>query len=165
MASATPWAAGPQSQAIAQATKNEVEDEKVETHKPNIPDERTGTATTTSDSVSDTVYDSTITDKINSTSSSDEGDERVAALARAITSKSVKHPDGHYENPFAGSDDPQLNPSSGKFNARAWVKTLIGITSRDPDRYPERTAGISYRNLNVHGFGYGFPEQHCLMVD
>jgi ATP-binding cassette subfamily G (WHITE) protein 2 (PDR) len=25
--------------------------------------------------------------------------------------------------------------------------------SRDPERYPTRTAGVSFRNLNVHGFG------------
>jgi len=165
MASATPWAAGPQSQAIAQATNNEREVEKAGIGKSNSPDERTGTATTGSLSISDTIYDRDNGDKeINSTSSIDEGSERVVALARAITSKSVKNSSGQYDNPFVGSDDPQLNPSSGKFNARAWVKTLIGIESRDPDRYPERTAGISYRNLYVHGFGYGSSEVTMLLM-
>lgn len=27
------------------------------------------------------------------------------------------------------------------------------LESRDPDRYPKRVAGVSFRNLNVHGFG------------
>lgn len=29
----------------------------------------------------------------------------------------------------------------------------LRLKSRDPERYPERVAGVSYRNLNVHGFG------------
>ena len=29
----------------------------------------------------------------------------------------------------------------------------LRLKSRDPERYPERVAGVSYRDLNVHGFG------------
>lgn len=80
-------------------------------------------------------------------------DPKIRELARTLTQHSVKNVHGEYDNPFHGSSDPQLDPTSGKFNARAWVKTLISITSRDPERYPKRVAGISYKNLNVHGFG------------
>lgn len=87
-------------------------------------------------------------------SAADEWDgEEVAKLARTITQHSVKTTSGSYINPFLGSNDPLLDPNSGRFSQRAWIKTLIGITSRDPERYPKRTAGVSYRNLNVHGFG------------
>jgi ABC-type polysaccharide/polyol phosphate transport system ATPase subunit len=33
------------------------------------------------------------------------------------------------------------------------MKNLLAIRSRDPDLYPNRTAGVSFRNLSVHGFG------------
>lgn len=92
-------------------------------------------------------------EKQESVSSSYDRDEEVKHLARTFTQKSIRHEGGDYVNPFLGSDNPLLDPASGKFSARAWVKTLIGITSRDPERYPTRVAGISYKNLNVHGFG------------
>lgn len=79
--------------------------------------------------------------------------DEVTNLARTFTSRSIKTTNGSYVNPFLGSDDPLLDPNSGRFSQKAWIKTLIGITSRDPERYPKRTAGVAYRNLNVHGFG------------
>ena len=82
-----------------------------------------------------------------------EKDETVTQLARTFTQHSIKTADGHYVNPFENSDDPLLNPHSGSFSQRAWIKTLIGLASRDPERYPARVAGVSYKNLNVHGFG------------
>ncbi|KAL9035941.1 MAG: hypothetical protein Q9180_004584, partial [Flavoplaca navasiana] len=39
------------------------------------------------------------------------------------------------------------------FKPERWVKTLIGVQSRDPERYPQRVAGVAYKNLNVSGFG------------
>lgn len=77
----------------------------------------------------------------------------MAELARQITLHSIQTPAGDYVNPFHGSDDSQLDPRSGKFSPQAWIKTLVGIQSRDPQRYPSRVAGVSYRNLKVHGFG------------
>lgn len=82
-----------------------------------------------------------------------ERDEKVTSLARTFTQHSIRQADGQYINPFLGSDDPLLDPNSGKFSARAWTKTLVGIQSRDPERYPKRVAGISYTGLNVHGYG------------
>ncbi|KAL3421854.1 ABC transporter cdr4 [Phlyctema vagabunda] len=85
--------------------------------------------------------------------SSDEEEVQVNKLARAITEASIKNSHGEHVNPFLGSDDPALDPKSGKFSAKAWAKALFALQSRDPDRYPERTAGISYKNLSAHGFG------------
>jgi len=79
--------------------------------------------------------------------------EIIHNLARAFTHNSVKNDAGEYINPFEGSDNPLLVPSSAKFSARAWTKNLVGIQSRDPERYPGRTAGIAYRNVSAHGFG------------
>ena len=80
----------------------------------------------------------------------------VQQLARQVTAQSIKSDGGkNYQNPFTEAEDldPSLDPTSKSFRPEAWVRTLIGIQSRDPERYPQRTAGIGYKNLNVHGFG------------
>src|SRR2546423_9226721 len=77
----------------------------------------------------------------------------VTQLARRFTALSQQQSRGEYINTFLGSDNATLDPHSGKFNARKWVENLVGLVSRDPERYPSRTAGVSFRNLNVHGFG------------
>ena len=130
MASAAPWGAIPQADGVAVAVENTLEKAEDYLH---------GKQSTTSSSLDDLEKD-------------DEG-QAVAHLARQITLQSIKTPAGDYVNPFHGSDDPQLDPRSGQFSPQAWVKTLVGIQSRDPERYPTRVAGVSYRNLNVHGFG------------
>ncbi|KAJ7048481.1 hypothetical protein C8F01DRAFT_1280404, partial [Mycena amicta] len=55
-------------------------------------------------------------------------------------------------NPFAGVDvDETLDPRSQKFDINAWLKSVMQIASRDPENF--RSAGVSFRNLNVHGVG------------
>ena len=83
----------------------------------------------------------------------EKADKRVTELARQITQQSIHTLGSDSQNPFLGSDNPTLDPHSGKFDPEAWMKTLMGIQSRDPDRYPQRIAGLSYKNLDVHGFG------------
>lgn len=48
--------------------------------------------------------------------------------------------------------NPELDPNSSDFNSRKWVRNTLQLT-RDPDRFPRRTAGVSFRNLNVFGYG------------
>lgn len=97
--------------------------------------------------------------------------EGVAELARQLTSQSlkssgdehklgksdeinsIKTAGGEYRNSFIDTSDPVLDPGSGHFKPEVWVRTLIGLQSRDPERYPQRVAGIGYKNLDVHGFG------------
>lgn len=86
------------------------------------------------------------------TSQSNEDEEIVHELARALTQPSVKHPSGEYINPFEGTDNPLLDPLSSKFSPRAWAKNLLAIQSRDPERYPQRTAGVAFKNLSSYGF-------------
>lgn len=52
------------------------------------------------------------------------------------------------------SGDPSLDPNSDQFSSLKWVRNMLQMT-RDPDRYPKRTAGVSFRNLNVFGYGSG----------
>lgn len=128
MASATPWGGLAQAQGAAEAVDSysKHHDEK---------------------------YSDRETTPVNSAEHSSEEGEKVHDLARTFTQRSIRDPSGDHINPFDGTDNPLLDPLSGKFSQRAWIKNLIGIESRDPERYPKRTAGVAYRNLGAHGFG------------
>uniref|UniRef100_A0A0W0FAX3 Putative multidrug resistance protein cdr1 n=1 Tax=Moniliophthora roreri TaxID=221103 RepID=A0A0W0FAX3_MONRR len=83
-------------------------------------------------------------------------EQEVIQLARAVTTMSLGAQSTHSDvtlNPFADEVDPTLNPCSEKFDYHRWIRSMLSITSRDPERYPNRTAGISFTNLNVHGYG------------
>lgn len=87
--------------------------------------------------------------------------KEIAALARTFSQLSTKGyaekgaPQHEGINTFLETDqDPELNPNDAdNFNSRKWAKNFLQMTSRDPDRYPRRTAGVSFRNLNVFGYG------------
>ncbi|KAL4821085.1 ABC-2 type transporter-domain-containing protein [Aspergillus spinulosporus] len=84
-----------------------------------------------------------------------DGEARVTSLARQLTRQSTRlTAKSTLENPFF-LDDPEstLNPNSPNFRVRDWMKMLLEIRSRDPERYPDRTAGVAFKNLSVHGFG------------
>lgn len=147
MASAGVWGAVPQAEAVVQDATRAVG---------NMGDWSLGSETST--------------DQDEITMDKEQRDQEVTKLARQFTQHSIKQPDGNYINPFTGADEPSLDPMSGKFNPEAWTRTLIGLErtprfgtiessfclrleSRDPERYPKRVAGVSYRNLSVHGFG------------
>ncbi|KAJ6571794.1 putative ABC transporter [Mycena capillaripes] len=57
-------------------------------------------------------------------------------------------------NPFKDAEgDETLDPRSPRFDLNAWLRSVMQIVSRDPENFPTRTAGVSFRNLNVHGVG------------
>jgi hypothetical protein len=84
--------------------------------------------------------------------------DEITDLARQLSrlsrqSSSHSGPDEPL-NPFLDPDtDPRLDPNSEQFSQKKWVKNILHITSRDPERYRPRTAGASFRNLNAYGFG------------
>ncbi|RAK94492.1 hypothetical protein BO79DRAFT_185084 [Aspergillus costaricaensis CBS 115574] len=83
-----------------------------------------------------------------------EDQQAITALARSLSHLSSKSGIGEGTNTFLDpTSDPELNPNSEQFNSQKWTKNLLRITSRDPDRYPRRTAGVSFRNMNVFGYG------------
>lgn len=60
----------------------------------------------------------------------------------------------HGVNPFHSTDpDSPLNPSSEKFSARIWAKTMIEQAHNAGQA--ALTSGIAFQNLNVFGFGAG----------
>ncbi|KAF1808725.1 ABC drug exporter AbcA [Eremomyces bilateralis CBS 781.70] len=78
-------------------------------------------------------------------------DEHVQQLARTLTQQSTFTTTG--KNPFAPEDHPELDPQSSQFNPRAWTKAMMRVRLDDPESFHPRTAGVAFRNLNVHGFG------------
>lgn len=104
MASAGVWGAVPQTGAAVQDATRAIE---------NMGDPSLG-------SDSSTEHDGITIDK-------EKRDQEVTNLARQLTQHSIKQPDGSYTNPFLGSDEPSLDPMSGKFNPEAWTRTLIGL--------------------------------------
>ena len=88
----------------------------------------------------------------------EERDKRIQKLARSLSQSSqidkVSNTSDEGINTFLDpTNDPELDPNSDQFKSRKWVQNMLQMTSRDPDRYPRRTAGVSFRNLNVYGYG------------
>ncbi|KAL3421387.1 ABC transporter CDR4-like protein 3 [Phlyctema vagabunda] len=82
-----------------------------------------------------------------------ERDVELTELARKMTSHSVYSPSNTNNSPFSPAPGSELDPRSENFKPRAWVKSLLHLKSRDPEKFPARTAGIAFSNLNVYGFG------------
>ncbi|KAK1149843.1 Multidrug resistance protein [Aspergillus melleus] len=84
-----------------------------------------------------------------------DGQERIAQLARRLTTQSVSyhHPQENLPNPFTGTNDPRLNVQSEKFDPAHWARLVMRLAAEDPERYPKRKAGVSFRNLGVSGHG------------
>ncbi|KAL2838950.1 ABC-2 type transporter-domain-containing protein [Aspergillus pseudodeflectus] len=82
-----------------------------------------------------------------------EGEEKITALARSLSRLSHNTTTVDGTNTFLDTSDPQLDPNNEQFNARKWTKNFLSVASRDPDRYPRRTAGVSFRNLSAFGYG------------
>jgi ATP-binding cassette subfamily G (WHITE) protein 2 (PDR) len=83
-----------------------------------------------------------------------EVEEQIHELALQITRASrasINTED--ISNSFIGSSDPALDPQSDSFNFKAWLRNLGRMALHEKDRSPHPNAGVSFRNLNVHGFG------------
>jgi ATP-binding cassette, subfamily G (WHITE), member 2, PDR len=118
----------------------------------------------------DAAHDLRITEKIiNSEDSSNDSTKQgsfedlkqqqrdeITYLARQISHISSRSStySGEPTNSFLDpSADPELDPNSESFKQKKWVKNLLHITSRDPEKYPQRTAGVTFRNLSAYGYG------------
>ena len=160
MTSASPWGAIPQSEAVAHAAQHaagRIEGQLSPNAEEKAPfKDISGTSTDTDESselekIGSTQEVAHLARQLTQQSIHAGGDEEKNARLRPA--RSVQDIGGAYRNSFIDSSDPALDPNSGQFKPEAWVKTLIGLQSRDPERYPQRVAGVAYRNLNVHGFG------------
>lgn len=85
-----------------------------------------------------------------------KAEEQITALARhlsRISRQSSSFPDEGKNTFLDPTSDPSLDPSSEEFSSRKWVKNLLRFTSSDPERYPRRSAGVSFRKLSAFGYG------------
>ncbi|KAK1227247.1 Multidrug resistance protein [Marasmius sp. AFHP31] len=86
----------------------------------------------------------------------------VSRLARTVTKLSTAQ--SHYDieqdtsSPFSENVDPSLDPRSGKFDYHRWTRWLLDISNRQLAPGSARTAGVSFQNLSVRG--YGKPTDH-----
>ncbi|KAF2841982.1 pleiotropic drug resistance protein, ABC superfamily [Patellaria atrata CBS 101060] len=80
-------------------------------------------------------------------------DLEVTDLARRLTRQSTAHSDVGENDPFSPVPGSTLDPNSPNFKPRSWIKALMHVKSRDPEKYPERTAGVAFKNLSAHGYG------------
>ncbi|RBR21077.1 hypothetical protein FVER53590_10580 [Fusarium verticillioides] len=81
----------------------------------------------------------------------EETTEPVLQLARSFSLTRTFSALSTNINPFLAQDS-HLDPKSPKFQPESWVKALLHAFSKDPSRHPRYTAGVSWRNLSVHGF-------------
>ena len=87
------------------------------------------------------------------TSLNESEESCLTKLPKPLSYDGVTDENGSFINPFSGTKHPLLDPKSTKFSPKAWLETLMSITSRNPERYPKRLAGVAYKNLSAHGFG------------
>lgn len=155
MTSAGPWGAIPQAQGVAHIIEETAE--KIEKHIPQQIEDQLPLGQSSSSAATDASSDlekdtaaQEVTKLARQLTQQSSGDDE---LGKTLTAQSAKTNGGNYRNSFLDASDPALDPNSGQFKPEKWVRTLVGLQSRDPERYPQRVAGISYKDLNVHGFG------------
>lgn len=83
-------------------------------------------------------------------------DRQLTELAQRMSrtqSESGRTSVDYEKNPFEAQEDSVLDVHSTNFKPKTWIKSLLHLSKRDPQHGPSRTAGFSFKNLNVHGFG------------
>lgn len=95
--------------------------------------------------------------------------ETVTHLARQLTAHSLgpDHPnpelidDNRGIEPtdsldldvFDAKKDSKLDPFSPNFDAMGWARRIMNVYHGDAENNPLRSLGVSFKNLNVYGYG------------
>lgn len=132
------------------------EDKKVNKSADPHPSNETSTtlATSTNHEKGGEKHESTTDSDQESQDAIDEA--RRTGLVQTLARKYSNVSGTQGQNPFAAhAQDPDspLNPSSEKFSARAWAKSVLEVVSNEGSSL--RTSGVAFQNLNVFGFGAG----------
>ena len=80
-----------------------------------------------------------------------EKNDALNALARRITRETASS--GDPGDPLNPEKDSALDPHSGNFRAKSWLKALLALSTENTDVSPRRTSGVAFRSLSAHGFG------------
>lgn len=90
----------------------------------------------------------------------DDGDhmrdmeEEVEQMVRHLTRHSTRFSTTGANNPFFEENkESTWHPDSPFFKTKDWIRSLLAAQSRDPERFRQRSAGVAFKNLHVHGFG------------
>ncbi|CAG8274635.1 unnamed protein product [Penicillium salamii] len=102
----------------------------------------------------DTVSSKTQTEGVNGEQDSIDIEGEVEEMARQLTRHSTHFSTSQAKNPFFEDDkETTWHPDSQFFKPKDWVRSLIAAQSQDPERFLQRSAGVAFKNLHVHGFG------------
>ncbi|KAL4783556.1 ABC-2 type transporter-domain-containing protein [Aspergillus varians] len=83
-----------------------------------------------------------------------EMEEEIEVMALQLTRRSTRFSTSHTVNPFFEENkESTLHPGSPSFRVKDWIRSLLAAQASDPARFRQRTAGVAFRNLGVHGFG------------
>lgn len=74
----------------------------------------------------------------------------ASRVSRHTVASEVTKPNNDVFHPLPGSD---LDPQSSSFNTRAWVEALVRYESKISESGRRRKSGVSFKNLDVYGFG------------
>lgn len=79
--------------------------------------------------------------------------EEVRDVAKELKRQSLSELDeSSFQNPFRDVlKDSPLDPTGANFSVRAWISNIIGFTSKNAEKFPNRTAGFSFKDLSVTG--------------
>ncbi|CAG8139031.1 unnamed protein product [Penicillium olsonii] len=102
----------------------------------------------------DTISSKTQTEGVNGEQDSIDMEGEVEEMVRQLTRHSTHFSTSNAKNPFFEDDkETTWHPDSPFFKPKDWVRSLIAAQSQDPERFMQRSAGVAFKNLHVHGFG------------
>ncbi|KAL4863017.1 ABC-transporter extracellular N-terminal-domain-containing protein [Aspergillus spectabilis] len=81
-------------------------------------------------------------------------EEEIEEMARQLTRRSTHFSTSNAKNPFfEDNEESTLHPGSPSFKVKDWIRSLLAAQAGDPERFRQRSAGVAFKNLSVHGFG------------
>lgn len=102
----------------------------------------------------DTVSSTTQTGEIKGDQPAVDMEDEVEEMVRQLTRHSTHFSSSNAKNPFFEEDkETTWHPDSPFFKTKDWIRSLIAAQSQDPERFLQRSVGVAYKNIHVHGFG------------
>ncbi|KAJ5399552.1 hypothetical protein N7465_010041 [Penicillium sp. CMV-2018d] len=81
-------------------------------------------------------------------------EDEVEEMVRQLTRHSTHFSSANASNPFFEENkESTWHPDSPFFKPKDWIRSLIAAQSQDPERFLQRSAGVAFKSLSVHGFG------------
>ncbi|KAJ5471563.1 hypothetical protein N7530_008920 [Penicillium desertorum] len=81
-------------------------------------------------------------------------EDEVEEMVRQLTRHSTHFSSANAVNPFFEENkETTWHPGSPNFRTKDWIRSLIAAQSQDPERFLQRSAGVAFKSLSVHGFG------------